>query len=32
MTRLSINRIRRRYGISETRARLIAALHYGGRA
>ncbi len=32
MTRLRIDRLRRRFGLSETQARLLAALVYGGRA
>lgn len=30
MTPASILRLRRRYGLTETQARLVAALHYGG--
>jgi hypothetical protein len=29
MTAACIRRLRRRYGLTETQARLIAALHYG---
>ena len=31
MSGLCINRLRRRFGLSETQARLLAALIYGGR-
>ncbi len=31
MTRLRINRLRRRYGITEAQARLYADLFFGGR-
>jgi hypothetical protein len=30
MTPASILRLRRRYGLTATQARLVAALHYGG--
>ena len=30
MTRLQIIRLQRRYGLTETQARLVAALHFGG--